>query len=518
MSKESSVYLLGADVGTQNTKGILVTVGGEVVARHPVEHGVSSPRPGWAEHDAEQDWWSDFAKICRVMLERSGVDPRQIAAIGVSGISPDVVLMDDQGFALRPAILYGIDSRAHAEIAWLNHELGLDSPNVGPAERLTTQSAAPKVLWLRKNEPERWHRTRKILGGAGFLVCKLTGAYVVDSSTVGGLAPLYSRAKGGWDIEACERFGVPIDLLPDIHPPTEVVGTVTPSAAEQTGLAVGTPVTCGTSDGYAEWLSAGMVNVGDACVTFGTTFCLSLLTAEPRRHPLLWGGREMYGGLYGIGGTTNASGGLLRWFRDQFGQLEMQAERQLGLNAFHLLSDEASTVPPGSDGLVVLPYFHGERTPIHDGQARGLILGLTTHHTRRHIYRALLEGSAYSLRHHFDLMAEIGIKPKRLIAAGGGSQDSLWTQVVSDVLGMPQECVEFPHGAPLGDAYLAGMGVGIFKDFGPLKSDFARIGRRVMPQPAATAVYDRYYRVYRRLYDRTMEEMHELASLAGLPT
>jgi xylulokinase len=194
----------------------------------------------------------------------------------------------------------------------------------------------------------------------------------------------------------------------------------------------------------------------------------------------------------------------------------MEVEHRLGINAYHLLSDEASTVLPGSEGLVVLPYFAGERTPIHDGDARGLILGLTTYHTRRHLYRALLEGTAYALRHHFDLMAEVGVRPRRLVAAGGGSQDHLWTQIVSDVLGMPQECVAFPYGPALGDAYLAGLGIGLFADFRPLQDRFVRIGRRVAPRPGLTALYGQYYEIYRRLYERTMEQMHELARLARL--
>src|SRR5436309_3328681 len=210
------------------------------------------------------------------------------------------------------------------------------------------------------------------------------------------------------------------------------------------------------------------------------------------------------------------SGALTRWFRDNFAPHEVQVESQSGVSAYHLLEDEAATVPPGSEGIVVLPYLSGERTPIFDVQARGLILGLTISHTRRQLYRGLLEGVAYGVRHHFDLMAEVGAVPRRLVAVGGGSQSELCTQIVSDVTGQTLESVERPIGTALADAFLAGYGIGLFSDFVPLAERWVRIGRIARPDPRVTTVYDQYYRVYRRLYERTAEEMHELARLSAI--
>jgi xylulokinase len=209
------------------------------------------------------------------------------------------------------------------------------------------------------------------------------------------------------------------------------------------------------------------------------------------------------------------AGALARWFRDGFALQELQTERATGVSAYHLLDDAAATVSPGSDGIVVLPYFSGERTPVFDAQARGMILGLTMSHTREHLYRGLLEGVAYGVRHHLDLMTEAGVAPTRLVAVGGGSQSGPWMQIVSDVMGKPLECVEQPIGPALADAFLAGYGIGIFRDFTPLAEGWVRIGRTVRPDAAATATYDRYYRVYRRLYERTADEMHELARLSA---
>jgi sugar (pentulose or hexulose) kinase len=512
-----STYLLGVDVGTESSKGALVTSDGRVVAHHAVEHAVSRPFPGWAEHDADAVWWGDVARIIQVLLRQVAVEPTEVAAVGVSALAPAMVPLDVQGRPLRPGILYGIDTRAEAEIAWLNRELGWDTPAAAPAYRLQAQSVSPKIVWFREHEPELWGQTHKILGATGYIVHRLTGAYVVDRGNAEALAPFYDAATTSWDPAMCDRFGVPLAVLPAIHDATEVVGSVTPAAARQTGLAVGTPVICGAVDGLAEYLSAGAIQEGDGCLVFGSTMCLSVLSSEPRAHPRLYSGRSLVPGLYRLSGGMATSGALARWFRDNFAPSELELERWYGSNTYHLLDEAAATVPPGSEGIVVLPYFSGERTPIFDLQARGLIIGLTMSHTRRHLYRGLLEGVAYGARHHFDLMAEVGVVPNRLVALGGGSQSGLWTQIVSDVTGQNLECVERPIGPALADAFLAGYGIGLFGDFAPLAERWVRIGRTVRPDPAATNVYEPYYRVYRRLYERTAAEMHELARLAQRP-
>ena len=510
-----SGYLLGVDVGTQSSKGTLVTVDGRVVAHYAVEHAVSRPSPGWAEHDADAVWWGDVTRIVRALLSWGAVDPADVAAVGVSALAPTLVPVDADGRPVRPGILYGIDTRAQAEIERLNRELGWDAPEVSPARRLQAQSVAPKIVWFRDHEPDRWRRTATVLGATGYVVQRLTGARTIDRDTAEALAPFYDPATAGWDAAMCERFGVPLALLPEIHEATDVVGGVTPEAARQTGLAVGTPVICGSMDVLAEYLSSGAIEEGEGCLVFGSTVCVSVLSSEPRAHALLYGGRSLVPGRYRLSGGMATAGALPRWFRDTFAPDAVQVERRSGADAYQALADEAATVPPGADGLLVLPYFSGERTPIFDAEARGLILGLTTSHTRAHLYRAVLEAAAYGIRHHFDLMAEVGVVPRRLVAVGGGSRSALWTQIVGDVLGRPLGCVEHPIGPPLANAFLAGYGIGLFRDFGPLAERWIRIGRTVRPDPRATAVYDRYYRVYRRLYERTAEEMHELARLGA---
>jgi xylulokinase len=499
-----STYLLGVDVGTHSTKGVLVTQDGQVVAQGAVEHDVSRPRPGWAEHDADAVWWNDVSQVIPRLLNEASAQPGQVASVGVSGLAPAMVPIDADGRPLRPGILYGIDARATAEIDWFNSELGWDLPGTPPARRMQAQSLAPKIVWFRDHEPERWKRTHQILGPTGYIVYRLTGARVIDSADAEALVPFYDPIIDNWDSSMCNRFGVPLEVLPRIQQPTDIVGTVTPQAARHTGLAIGTPVICGSMDGLTEYLSSGVIQSGEGCVVFGSTMCVCVLSSEQRTHPSLYGGRSLVPGMFRLSGGMATSGALTRWFRDEF------SPRQ----DFESLSKDASVVSAGSDGLVVLPYFGGERSPIFDGQARGLVLGLTVSHTRAHLYRALLEGVAYALRHHFELMAQIGVIPRRLVALGGGARSELWRQIVSNVTGHTLECVERDVGAPLADAFLAGYGIGLFDDFSQLSESWVRIGEIVSPDPECSSVYDRYYSVYRRLYERTKEDMHELTCLS----
>jgi len=510
-------YLLGVDVGTLTSKGTLVTVDGLVVAQMHIEHDVSRPFPGWAEHDADRVWWDEVKQIIQSLLKQGGVDPADVVALGVSGLAPVMLPVDGAGRPVRPAILYGIDTRAHNEVDELNRELGLNAPGASPTRQLQSQSVTPKIVWFREHEPRRWSRTARILGATGYVVQRLTGQYVIDSINAEALAPLYDSATAAWDEAMCARLGVPLALLPEVREATDVVGTVTLEAARDTGLMVGTPVICGSMDGLAEYLSSGAIQPGDCCVVFGSTMCVAVLSSEPRTHPLLYAGCSLVPGVYRLSGGMATSGALTRWFRDNFACEERRAERESGTSAYQLLSRAAAGIPPGAGGLVVLPYFDGERTPIFDSDARGLILGLTASHTRHHVYRGLLEGVAYGLRHHLELMAQAGVVPRRILAIGGGTQSELWTRIVSDVTAQCLECVAPPADASVADAYLAGYGTGLFDDFTPLAERWVRIGRSVCPNPDASAVYDRYYGIYRRLYERTAEDMHELTRLSRMP-
>jgi xylulokinase len=516
-------FLIGVDIGTQGSKGALISEAGQILASCSIEQEVSVPRPGWAEHDAEHAWWDGFVEVVRGLLLRSQVDPEAISAIGISSLMPVMVPLDANQRPLRPAILYA-DTRAHHEMEEMNRDLTPSGDRAASGQfsaGLTLQDLGPKILWYQRHEPERWRRTRSLLGAQAYVVAKLTGRQVIDATTAVGFRPFFDPVRREWDALTCSRYDVSLDILPEIIETTDFAGAVTPEAAAATGLAIGTPVIAGTIDFFAEMISTGADEAGDVVITYGTTLCIAALCNQPIGEcpglgtMLADSGAlsDLYPGLFSVGGGMVTSAALSRWFRDKFGQAERAAERELGISAYGLLGLEADAVPPGSDGLVVLPYFSGERTPIHDDQARGMIFGLTLAHGKGHIYRALLEGVAYGVEHHLHLMRDAGVPMRRIVATGGGSRSHLWTQIVSDVTGMSQVIVA-PSNSALGAAFLAGKAAGIFDRVSDVRR-WAKPEREVHPRENVHEVYQRYYSVYRRLYERTKEEMHELARLTA---
>ena len=489
-----SELLLGIDIGTSSSKGVLATAAGEVLATAERPHELSLPRPGHAEHDAETVWWADFASICRELLERAPTPP---AALCVSGIGPCLLAADAGGRPLRPAILYGIDTRATAEIEELTARYGEEAIAARGGSRLTTQAVGPKLLWLQRHEPDVWAATERFLMASSFAVLRLTGEYVLDHHSASQCDPLYDLAAGAWAEDWADEIapGLP---LPRLVWPAEVAGTVTPEAAIATGLPAGTPVAAGTIDAWAEAASVGVDAPGDTMLMYGTTMFIVAVLAQPRTHPALWATTGVMPGTHCLAGGMATSGALTGWLRRIAGDLP-----------YEQLVAEAAAVPAGSAGLVVLPYFAGERTPIFDPAARGTIIGLTLSHGRGHLYRALLEGTAYGVRHNLEALDDAGGRAQRLVAVGGGTRGGLWTQIVSDVTGRPQEVPAQTIGAAYGDALLAGMAAGLV-DPG---AGWNPIATTVEPDAGAGGLYDELYGVYRELYPATVAQAHALAAI-----
>ncbi|MEA2512425.1 MAG: xylulokinase [Thermomicrobiales bacterium] len=503
--------LLGIDIGTYSSKGVLCTPDGEVLATETVEHGLSLPRPGWAEHDADGIWWADFVQICRRLLggRYSGDD---VGGVAVSAIGACMLPVDREGRPLRPAILYGIDTRAADEIALLNERYGEDALFALSGMALTSQAIGPKILWLRRNEPENFSRTHKILTASSYLILRLTGEYVIDRHTGSYFNPLVDINALEWDGRFADSM-VELDRLPRFMWSDEIAGGVSARAAAETGLHIGTPVTAGTVDAAAEAVSVGVVEPGDMMVMYGTTMFFILVTDRPVPDPRMWATAFCFPGLFDVAGGMATSGALTRWFRDQLGAPELAAEEAGGPNAYAALADLASAVPLGAGGVVCLPYFSGERTPINDPLARGVFAGLTLSHTRAHLYRAVLEGTAFGVRHNLEAMSGMGAAPRRLVAVGGGAKNPVWLQIVSDASGLAQDVPERTIGASYGDAFLAGVATGIIPDRSALHRDWVKIQARLAPDPNRHEAYEPYYGVYRRLYETAKEELHELARL-----
>ena len=504
--------LIGIDIGTYESKGVLVTPGGQVIANHTVAHKLIFPRAGWAEHDPEKTWWGDFVTITQKLLATEGVKVDQIKGVGVSAIGPDVLPIDETFNPLRMGILYGIDTRAVDEIAEMNAEYGAANVFKSCANVLSSQATGPKIRWLAKNEPEIYRRARWFVDATTFIVARLTSRVVVDHFSAGSHHPLYDPWGKKWNSEMCEGT-VEVERLPELAWSHEVVGEVTPWAAAETGLRIGTPVTCGTIDAGAEALSVGVTKPGEMMLMYGSTiFIIQVTDNDQARDERLWAAPYLFPGTWCLLAGMATSGALTRWFRDNFASDLVLAEEVGGDSAYAILSNEAASVAPGSEGVIVLPYFSGERTPINDPRAKGVIFGLSLTHTRGHLFRALLEGMGHGIKQHVDLFTSIGARPHAIKAVGGGTKNATWLQAVSDISGVPQEVAPMTIGASYGDALLAGIGVGLIEGPESIR-EWQGKGRAVQPNPNLSATYAPLSKIYDSLYHSTKEEMHHLHSL-----
>lgn len=487
-------HYLGVDIGTFETKGVIVSARGEIVAQAARAHRMQVPQPGWAEHDAEQDWWGDFVHVTRKMLAESRIDPASIAAIGASGIGPCMLPVDEAGTPLMNAVLYGVDTRAAQEIDDLTRDIGADVILARCGNALTSQAVGPKILWLKRNRPEIFARTCKILNSSSFLVHRLTGRFTIDHYSAGSFSPFYLLDRQGWSDELAPGI-IAMDQLPELLWTTDIAGHVTAKAAAETGLAEGTPVIAGTIDAAAEAVSVGVLNAGDLMLMYGSTIFIILITPERVRDGRLWYAPWLFPGQHGSMAGLSTSGTLTHWFRDNFAK-ELPAE-----TAVVTLAQEAEASPPGARGLVLLPYFSGERTPIHDTRARGILFGLDLTHTRADMFRAVLEGIAHGTRHVLDTYAEAGQAPGTIYAVGGGTRNRVWSQATSDISGRSQVLRRKTIGASYGNAFLAALALG---DATPADIDrWNPVSSEITPKPELKAMYDQRHAVFRGLYPAT---------------
>lgn len=485
-------YLLGIDLGTASSKAVLTTPNGEVVAQATCAHSVDYPRPGWAEVDAEEVWWGDVVRLCRELVPR--VPSGSIKAMSVSGVGPCLLLTDSDLRPVRPAILYGIDMRATDEIDELTNRYGAENIVERGGTPLSSQAVGPKMLWVRRHEPDAWSRSRLWFNSNSYIVAKLTGEYILDQHTASQCDPLYDLHDRKWIKEWCDDVAPGLEFPPLVNP-AAVVGTVTPEAAAATGLPEGTLVCAGTIDAWAEGFSAGVRRPGDLMLMYGSTMFFVQVLTEPTSHPLLWTTSGVDPNSYTLAAGMATSGILTEWIRELAGR-----------PPFEDLVAEASLVPPGSEGLVVLPYFAGERTPVFDPDARGVIAGLHLRHGRGHLFRAAYEGVACGIRQIIELLDAAGGKADRIIAIGGGTQGGLWTQIVSDITGRKQLIPNQTIGASYGDALLAAIGSGLVAP----DTDWAQLNTVVRPNPDTTEVYRRLFDAYEQIYPATRAIVHSL--------
>ncbi len=510
-------YLVGVDIGTFGTKAIVVSLEGEILGSALVEYGVEHPRPSWAEQ-WPQVWETAAYSAIQKSIESASIPKDEIAAVCISGLYGGAGVPVDKEFnPLRPCLIW-MDRRATDEVKWIKEKVDLNRVFEVTGNYVDTYFGYPKILWIKNNEPQIWKRVHKFVPPSSYIEFCLTGRLAIDYSSAGNLGGIFDIKHLRWSEEMSKVLGIPLEKMPEkLVASTEVVGEVTSAAAEKCGIPAGTPVVAGGIDAPMATLSGGAIERGDNVAMMGTSTCWGVIHLGEAYSKSLVSMPHVVNSteeIYTWGGAAT-SGGLVRWFRDRFGEAEVEKAEKTGENPYQLLDAQAAKIPPGSDGLVALPYFMGERAPLWDPNARGAILGLTLYHTKPHLFRALLEAAAYSLRHSIEVGEAIGLHLKRETRiVGGVTKSNLWTKILSNVTGRMILIPAGGVGAPLGDALIAGIGVGLIADYRVI-GEWTRIGRVDTPNPGTKEVYDKYYALYRAFYEDIKDRMHELSTIGG---
>jgi len=481
---------LGIDVGTSGTRALVIDPSGRIAGSATTEHvAFATPRPGWAEQDPA-DWWRATGEAVRGALADAGIDGAGIAAVGFSGQMHGSTLLDARDQVVRPALLW-CDQRTGAECEAITTTVGaarLIELTLNPA---LTGFTLPKLLWVRRHEPELWARVRSVLLPKDYVRFRLTGERATDVADASGTL-LFDVANRRWSAEIAGLLDIDLALLPRAFESPEVTGTVSAAGAAATGLRAGTPVVAGGGDQAAGAVGMGIVDAGLVSATIGTSGVVFAATSKPALDPK---GRvhtfcHAVPGMWHVMGVTQGAGLSLRWLRDMMG----------GGLSYDQLSETAAGVPPGCDGARWTPYLMGERTPHLDPDARAALAGLTASHTRGHLVRAVLEGVTFSLKDSFAIFAEMGVPVSGVRLGGGGAKSPLWRQIQADVYGHTAEIVEAEEGAAYGAAILAGVGAGAWPSVAGACHAIVKVASRVPPDPTATAALRAVYADWRRIY------------------
>jgi xylulokinase len=494
---------LGLDVSTTGAKALLIDERGDVISSATVPLTLSSPHPLWSEQDPHE-WWNGIAKSIRQALEKANVPGTAVTAIGLTGQMHGLVLLDEQGEVLRPAILWN-DQRTGAQCDEMRTRLGKEHLIQITGNDALTGFTAPKILWVQQNEPEIYARARHILLPKDYIRYRLTGEYAMDKADGSGTI-LFDLKTRNWSPEVLSALEIPSDWLPPTFEGPAVTGVVSALAAGETSLTQGTPVVGGGGDQAAQAVGVGAVQPGIIALTLGTSGVVFAATESPLIEPegRLHAFCHALPGRWHFMGVMLSAAGSLQWYHDTMAH-------QM---SFDDLVNEATNIPAGSEGLLFLPYLSGERTPYPDPLARGAWVGLTLRHTRAHLTRAVLEGVAFGIKDSFMLIQNAGLGSiNQVRISGGGARSPLWRQIMADVLDVELVTVNTIEGAAFGAALLAAVGAGIYQDVPDACAAAIQITGRTSPTQAARTYQD-YYPRYRALYPALAPEYKAMAGLS----
>ncbi len=503
--------LLGIDIGTTGAKAIVINQEGTVVASATNEYPMSVPHPQWAEQDPG-DWWRASTESIRQVLQ--SVEARDIAAVGLSGQMHGLVLLDARGEVLRPCILWN-DQRTGAQCAEITEKIGARRVLELIGNPVLPGFTAPKIMWVRDHEPENYRRAAHVLLPKDYIRYCLTGAYATEVSDASGTALLDVQHRG-WSNEMLDELDIPPEWLPACHESPVVSALVTRAAAEETGLIPGTPVVGGGGDQAAGAIGSGIISEGLVSVTLGTSGVVFASSDSYRVEPegRLHAFCHAVPNKWHLMGVMLSAAGSFRWFRDALGQAEVAEARAKNTDVYDLLTAQAASAPPGSEGLIFLPYLTGERTPYPDPEARGVYFGLTLRHSKAHLIRAVLEGVGYGLRDSLELLRALGVKIEQVRVSGGGARSALWRQILADIFNSDIARLNNTEGAAYGAALIAGVGAHVYESVDQACVRAIRVVDRTEPSENA-AIYQEYYPVYRALYPALAPHFKQISLLAS---
>jgi xylulokinase len=493
-------YVIGCDVGSQGTNAALYAADGTLVASAYEAYDLSFPHPSWAEQDPDL-WTAAIERTCRRLVDDCPDGANAIEGLSFGSQLDGMVVCDAAGRRLRPALIW-MDRRAEAQAAALAETISPADFYRAVGANLDSSHAVFKALWVRDEEPDVWKDVASLQSPGTYVLRHAAGVTAVDHSNASSLAMLDPRTRT-WSEEVLAATGIDADMLPTLGAGPDPVGPVTAAFAEASGLSPDTVVAIGCGDEMAATLGAGVFEPGEVCDVVGTAEPVCAASAEPREDPTMLVECHPHADpdAWLLENPGFVSGGNLRWWRDQFAPEERQHEAEGRGDAYDELSAEAAGIPPGSDGVVFLPAMQGAMAPEWNGAARGVFYGLTLAHTRDHMTRAVLEGSAFGLRDILEAMKDAGLDVRRLTIVGGGAKGPLWRQIKADVTGLPVRVPESVETTAAGAAILAAVGSGVHASVADaVKAFVAYRPEEHEPDPASRDAYDEAYARYREVY------------------
>ncbi len=506
---------IGIDVGTSGTKTLAIADDGRILASASSEYPCSHPRPGWAEQDPEL-WWRATQETLAAVLGSGAFQPADVAGVGLSGQMHGSVFLDKDGTVVRPALLWN-DQRTAAECAEIEERAGGREALIRMVgNRALTGFTAPKLLWVRKHEPQNWEKVQQVLLPKDYIRYRLTGTYATEVSDASGTL-LLDVANRRWSGDLLARLDLDSSLMPPCYESPEVSARISEIGSKATGLPAGTPVVGGGGDQPAGAVGNGIVRQGVVSATMGTSGVVFAHSDHLGFDPLgrLQRGCHAVPGAWHVMGVVLAAGGSLQWFRNELGKAEVAAAKAQGIDPYVLLTGEAALAGPGAEGLFFLPYLTGERSPHFDPDAKGGWIGLTVRHGRAHMIRAVLEGATFAMRDSLELIREMGVGIEEIRVSGGGARNPLWKQIQADIYGADVHTLNSSEGPAYGAALLAQVGTGGFATVPEACDATIRSVESTRVDPKVKPYYDRAYKVYRDLYKQLRETFREISALVA---